>query len=206
MNLPLLTLSEVVKLIMGVSAIQKYLKTNYAVKKSLMITCQVVAPSTRRRACRLSVVEQPTIPKPPKTCSLDQITAAHGLLYNYEDNSWVRLQSGQPCARKWGFVQFARRARTVISGPGTTWHVIVKLFLTALFVFRYFLDGWNPHNKLDNLHLNYKGVTPLFSCENERFVSLALLAGSRKIVGTNGKSRGHDLYCLSGRGSGAIFA
>ena len=30
-----------------------------------------------------------------------------------------------------------------------------------------------------------KGVNPLFSCENERFVSLALLAGSGQIAGKN---------------------
>ena len=50
-----------------------------------------------------------------------------------------------------------------------------------------------------------KGVNPLFSCENERFVSLALLAGSGEIVGKNKKSRGHDLYTQKNRGPGAIF-
>ena len=51
-----------------------------------------------------------------------------------------------------------------------------------------------------------RGINPLFSCENERLVSLALLAGSGEIVGKNKKSRGHDLHCLKSRGSGDIFA
>ena len=51
-----------------------------------------------------------------------------------------------------------------------------------------------------------KGVNPLFSCENERFVSFSAKRGRKKVVTKVKKYRHHDLHCPSSRGSGAILA
>ena len=89
-----------------------------------------------------------------------------------------------------------------------TWHDLARYYQTffdRVICFQIFLDGWSPHNELDNLRPNKTGVNPLFSCENERFVSFSAKRGRKKVVTKIKKSRDSEFSCPSGAGSGAIF-